>query len=293
MQTLEETPYPKAGYPNPGVRLFTVRAGGGSPAEIDTETYGSSDHLIVAVAWKPDGSALTYQVQDREQTWLDLDAWSTAEATSRTILRETTRAWVDNDGDPLWLKDGSFLWLSERSGFKHIYRIGADGQLLRQITDGRWEVRTLHGIDPSEQWIYFSGTERSPIGGDVYRIRLDGSGLTRISEAAGTHVAKFNKSMTQFVDSWSDVQTPAQITLRRSDGAADHRLRPVGRQQHLGCPPDVRLEADPEGQGAVAGWTVGLRRRHVPGDRRHGGPGQPGRDDGRRSRRAGRHRRFL
>jgi dipeptidyl-peptidase-4 len=218
MQTLEETPYPKAGYPNPRVKLFTVRAGGGSPAEVDTEAYGGGDHLIVAVAWKTDGSALTYQVQDREQTWLDLDSWSVADSTPHTILRETTKAWVDNDGDPLWLTDGSFLWLSERSGFKHIYRIGADGKVIRQITDGRWEVRTLHGIDPSEQWIYFSGTERSPIGGDVYRIKLDGTGMTRISEAAGTHVAKFNKSMTQFVDSWSDVQTPAQVTLRRSDG---------------------------------------------------------------------------
>jgi len=218
MQTLEETPYPKAGYPNPRVKLFTVRAAGGSPAEVDTETYGGSDHLVVSVAWKPDSSALTYQIQDREQTWLDLDSWSMADSTSRTILRETTKAWVDNDGDPLWLKDGSFLWLSERSGFKHIYRIGADGQIMRQITDGRWEVRTLHGIDPSEHWIYFSGTERSPIGGDVYRVKLDGSALTRISDAPGTHTAKFNQSMTQFVDSWSDVRTPAQITLRRSDG---------------------------------------------------------------------------
>jgi len=86
-------------------------------------------------------------------------------------------------------EDGSFLWLSGRSGWSHAYHYTADGTLLKQITSGRWELRTLYGVDATNTWIYFAGTERSPIGDDIYRIKLDGSGLERLSKTQGHHDA--------------------------------------------------------------------------------------------------------
>ncbi len=74
--------------------------------------------------------------------------------------------------------------------------------------------------------MYFSGTERSPIGGDVYRVQLDGSRLTRLSERAGTHVAAFPPSMARYVDAWSDLSTPPQVRIHAADGtrgASDRR----------------------------------------------------------------------
>ena len=211
MQKVEVTPYPKAGLPNPRVKLFTVSAGGAAPQEIDTQPYSAGEFLIVGVAWSPD-NRLFYQVQNREQTWLDLDA------DGQKLFRETTKTWVEPHGDPVWLKDNSFLWLSEVSGYEHLYHFSADGTLKKQITNGPWEVRTLHGIDPANKWIYFSGTERSVLGTDVYRVALDGSGLKRISDAPGNHIATFNPSMTLWIDSWTDIQTPTRISLARNDG---------------------------------------------------------------------------
>jgi dipeptidyl-peptidase-4 len=211
MQKVEVTPYPKAGLPNPRVKLFTVSAGGAAPQEIDTQPYSAGEFLIVGVAWSPD-NRLFYQVQNREQTWLDLDA------DGKKLFRETTKTWVEPHGDPVWLKDGSFLWLSEVSGYEHLYHFSADGTLKKQVTNGPWEVRTLHGIDPANKWIYFSGTERSVLGTDVYRVALDGSGLKRISDAPGNHIATFNPSMTLWIDSWTDIQTPTRISLARNDG---------------------------------------------------------------------------
>src|SRR5215475_7436509 len=66
--------------------------------------------------------------------------------------------------------------------------------------------------------IYFSGTERSHIGGDAYRIKLDGSGLQRLTEAPGTHNTNFNPSFSHFIDTWSDATTPPQVRLYSSDG---------------------------------------------------------------------------
>jgi dipeptidyl-peptidase-4 len=240
MQKIEVTPYPKAGFPNPVAHLYTVTAGGTAPREISTERYGGGEFLIVSVAWSPDSSKVVYQIQNREQTWLDLNAAEASSGTPKTLLRETTKAWVEPNGDPEWLKDGTFLWLSERSGFKHLYHCAADGTLKKQITNGPWEVRTLHGADRGNEWIYFSGTERSVLGTDVYRLHLDGSGLKRLSDAPGTHGANFNPSKTMYVDSWNDLQTPTQISLYRADGSkvrvVDANEVPALREYRLSKP---------------------------------------------------------
>jgi dipeptidyl-peptidase-4 len=231
MQNVEQQPYPKAGYPNPLVKIFTVdTAGTPLPREISTESYKGSEILIVNVDWSPDSARVLYQVQNREQTWLDLDAAPLAGGAPQTLFRESTKAWIEPGGNTVWLKDGSFLWVSEKSGFRHIYHYDPAGKLIRQVTTGPWEVRTLHGIDPANAFIYFSGTERSVLGTDVYRVKLDGSGLTRISGAPGAHVAAFNPPFSQLVDSWSDIETPPQISLLKSDGT---RVRVVDANEPL------------------------------------------------------------
>ena len=217
-QDVEVFEYPKPGDPNPAVRLGTVGAAGGPVQWVDTNAYSAGDHLIVNVAWTPDSTRVVYSVQDREQTWLDLRQAQASTGAGRTLLRETTKAWVDNHGDPKWLVDGSFLWFSERSGWKHLYHYQADGSLVRQVTDGPWEVRTLYGVDEPGGWIYFAGTERSHIGGDVYRVRIDGSDLTRLSQPAGTHSALFNPSFSLYIGTRSDIATPPQTRLHRADG---------------------------------------------------------------------------
>ena len=213
---LEVYPYPKAGDPNPRVKLFIARASGGPLVTVDNDRYSAGELLIVNVGWNRDGSTLTYQVQNREQTWLDLVFASPKDGSGRTVIHDTTRAWVDPIGNPYFLPDGSFLWRSERSGFEHLYQYKDDGVLVRQITNGEWEARELHGSDG--RWVYFSGTERSVLGLDVYRIKLDGTGLERLSKEPGTHVATFSPSLTHYVDKWSDVRTPDQVRVYSNAG---------------------------------------------------------------------------
>jgi len=243
-QELEVTDYPKAGDPNPTVRLFTVRVPSAERRLVDPSKYAGADILIVDVSWTPDGRQLVYQVQDREQTWLDLNFAPMTTGAPRTLLRETTPAWVDVHGSPEFLADGSFLWFSERSGFKHLYHYRSEGTLIRQITSGDWEARVLHGVDEKNRWIYFSGTERSPLGSDVYRVRLDGSGLRRLSASAGTHSALFSPSFTYFLDTWSDISTPPQVHLHRSDGARVRTVdpNPVSRDYLFAIPEFLQVK---------------------------------------------------
>ena len=215
---VETTNYPKAGDLNPLARLGVIPAVGGDTVWVDLARYTPTDMLVVSVTWSPDGEDVVFQVQNREQTWLDLNTADAGTGATTRLLQETTPAWVDVNGNPTWLEDGTFLWLSERSGWRHLYHCEADGTVIAQVTDGEWELRTLHGIDEDTGWVYFSGTERSPIGSDVYRVRLDGGQLTRLSEKDGTHRAEFSPDFSRYLDIWSDIETPPQLRVHAADG---------------------------------------------------------------------------
>ena len=216
---VERWDYPQPGDPNPVVKLGILPAMGGDVRWVDLSKYSAMEFLIVNVSWTPNSSRVVYQVQDREQTWLDLNIVTTSGESPNTMFRETTKAWVDPIGPPLWMKDGSFLWLSDRSGFRHVYRYPGPKVPPQQLTRGEWDIRSFHGIDESGGWMYFSASERSPIGVDVYRARLDGTGMTRIVNRAGTHRASFSPQMSMFIDSWSDLTTPPQVRLHEADGS--------------------------------------------------------------------------
>jgi dipeptidyl-peptidase-4 len=219
-QNIEHWDYPKAGDPNPVVKLGVTAVTDGPANWIETAKYPEADRLIVRVGWTPDSRRVVYEVQNRTQTWLDLNAADVSTGAVQTIMRETSRFWIDSEDTrvPVWLNDGSFLWLSDRSGWQHLYHYKPDGTLIKQVTTGKWELRALHGIDEAGGWVYISGTERSPIGGDIYRVKLDGSSLQRLSTAEGTHSAEFSSSFAFYVDSWSNVTTPPETRLHRNDG---------------------------------------------------------------------------
>ncbi len=219
-QNLEVYAYPKAGTPNPAARLGVVNAVGGETKWVDLFRYQGAEPLIVRVGWKPDSSKVVFEITDREQTWLDLNFVDPRNGKVETAFRETSKAWIEADSAslPRWLTDGSFLWLTERTGWKHIYHYSADCKTVRPVTSGKWEVRQLHGVDEANGWVYFSGTERSHIGSDAYRIKLDGGSMQRLTEASGTHQVNFDPTFSHFIDSWSDAVTPTQVRLRSADG---------------------------------------------------------------------------
>jgi dipeptidyl-peptidase-4 len=213
---VESTNYPLAGDSNPRVQLGFVDAHGGPVTWVNTAKYDSIDFLIVRVGWTPDGSSVVYQVQDREQHWLDLNI------RNKTLFREQQTTWVGVTGEPKWLKDGSFLWISERSGWAHIYHYSRDGELIRPITEGRWEVRSLLALDEENGFVYFIGTKDSPLGNQAYRVRIDGSHIERLTLSRGNHRSILNPGATHFFDYWSDINTPTQYRIHSSNGSIVH-----------------------------------------------------------------------
>ena len=217
-QNVEVTAYPKAGAPNPIVKLGVVNASGGEIRWVDTFKYQPADFLISRVAWSPDSKNVVYQAQNREQTFLDVNFADARDGKSTTIIHESSKAWVAINENPIWLKDGSFLWASERDGWEHLYHYSADGKLLRQVTDGKWEVRSIEGVDEQNGFIYFTATKDSHIATSGYRVKLDGTGLTRLTATGGTHRMDVSPTFNYFINVWTDLNTPSQVRLFDASG---------------------------------------------------------------------------
>ena len=258
-QNIEDVGYPKAGDPNPTVELGIVEVakakelsstaakktsgildeikkqagkvgikipGGKSIANpsvkwVDLGRYNPKDFLISNVDWSPNSQNIIFQGQNREQTYLDLNSVNVSTLRIKTLFQDKTRAWIGSPGNPYWLNDGSFVWTSPRDGHKHLYHYDKDGELIRQVTRGNWEVRRFYGIDQKGGWVYFSGTKDGHTGPQIYRIRLNGSGISRLTRRAGSHRANFNPTFTHFVNTWSDINTPSQTRLHRADGTVE------------------------------------------------------------------------
>jgi dipeptidyl-peptidase 4 len=219
---LEQNFYPRPGDPNPKVRLGVVAAAGGPVDWVDQQNYGDEEILIVRVGWSP-GGQLVYQVQNRVQTWLDLNLWDQTTRRITRLLRETSKGWVEVRGEPLWLADGSFLWLSDRDGWTHVYHHSREGTFVRAITSGEWSVSEVHGMDRTG-WLYFSAVPERTVETQIFRIQLNGGQLTQLTQPPGSHSAEFNPTFTMFLNSWSDVLTPPRAAIHSASGSQVVRL---------------------------------------------------------------------
>jgi dipeptidyl-peptidase-4 len=216
-QRIENTKYPKVGDANPKVRLGTLNLSDGAVKFVSLDDSADPEVIVTRVGWTPSGEVL-FQVQNRLQTTLDLNvaAFGDGPGAVRRLLREESQAWVDVVELPEFLPDGSFIWQSDRTGYRHLYHYAKDGTLIKRITSGDWDVRELYGL--ADGYAYFSAAEHSPIANHVYRVKLDGSGFARLSQTEGTHDADFNDRCTGYFDLFSAVNTPPQLRLHANDG---------------------------------------------------------------------------
>jgi dipeptidyl aminopeptidase/acylaminoacyl peptidase len=217
-QNVEVTAYPKAGRPNPLIRLGMVSIAGGPVRWVELSDYSETESLIARAGWLPDNKSAYFYIQDRAQTWLDVCTVPQTGGQPRRLFREKTRAWVEDLGAPVFLKDGSFLLLSERTGWKHLYHFEKDGKLRRAITQGEWEVRQLHRVDEANGWVYISGTRHCHIASNLYRVRLDGSAFTRLTNEMGDHALNVSPKANYYLDTFSSHTLPTQVKLYRADG---------------------------------------------------------------------------
>jgi dipeptidyl-peptidase-4 len=189
-----------------------VEGGESSPLEIQLgETKGA---YLPRFTWLPDSRHLAVERLGRRQQTLELILADAVTGKTQTLLTEKDQYWINVSDGLHFLTDGKrFLWSSQRAGFRHLYLYSVDGKQLAQLTHGDWEVTHLDAVDEAKGLVYFTATEKSPLERHLYSIRLDGSGMTRITSEPGNHEIYIAPDTSRFADLYSTRTFPAHLEV--------------------------------------------------------------------------------
>lgn len=218
--------YPKSGQVNPKVRLGIVELSSSKTTWIDCGKY----EYLARFNWLPESREIAIQTLNRQQSELKLLIADRRSGKGREILTETQPAWINLNNSLDFLKDGKhFIWLSERDGHQHLYLYKKDGQFIRQLTKGDFMVLSYAGaldscngrlvnVDEKERWVYFTSNKHALKERHLYRVRIDGTGLERLTQGDGVHVVTPSPSLKYFLDTHSNSSTPPSLSLYSAEG---------------------------------------------------------------------------
>ena len=226
--------YPKAGEANSEVRIGVVEVATGETRFFDTDTWfegGDETEYLAGMGWTPalaDGTADVWMLRlNRDQNHVDLLYGDPDTGGVAQILEEENDSYIEVEtgfsdvetGTITYLDDGDhFVWRSSRDGFGHLYLYENDGDFVRQVTSGEWDVTDFHGVDEARGDVWVTTTAESPLQRHLYRVPLAGGAPERVTGGAGWHAVDLSRDFDFFTSTHSTATTPPTTTLYRTSG---------------------------------------------------------------------------
>jgi dipeptidyl-peptidase 4 len=222
-------PYPKAGEMNSAARAGVISAAGG-PTRWFNVPGDPRDHYLARMEWAANSDEVIIQQLNRLQNTNVVMLGDARNGSVRTIMTETDDAWVDvawgdidwdkrglARGEVEWLNGGkSFLFASERDGWRHIFSISRDGRQAKVVTAGNYDVIGVDHVDEKGGWIYFTASPENPTQRYLYRTRLNGEGTAeKLTPAAqpGSHGYTISPRGDLAIHNYSAFGTPPAIDI--------------------------------------------------------------------------------
>ena len=216
----------KVGTMNSGCRIGVVDSDGGELRWFDPSGGDSSDYYIARMEWAGKGEVVFQwlnRLQNTDQVFLgDVDSGG-----MRTILTEKDEAWVDVQ-DIHWMDDGkAFLWLSERDGWRHLYRVERASGRTFLLTPGDFDVLGIAAMDETDGWVYFTASPDNPTQRFLFRAKLTGEPkVERVTpeNAEGSHSYQISADCRWAVHTRSSFGDPPRIELIEFPGHKTVRI---------------------------------------------------------------------
>jgi len=209
--------YPKTGENNSlvTIHIYDLNTKTTKAADIGTE----KDQYIPRILWTKSKDKLAILRMNRHQNKLEILLADANSGESKVIYTEENKYYIDVTDDYTFLNNQKhFLITSEKDGYNHIYLYDMDGNLVKQITKGNWDVVEFCGIDEDDEKIYYKSVESSFKNRDLYVIGVDGKGKTRLSKKVGDNDVEFSKTFDYYINTWSDANTPPVVTVNDNSG---------------------------------------------------------------------------
>ncbi|HKK92555.1 MAG TPA: DPP IV N-terminal domain-containing protein, partial [Longimicrobiales bacterium] len=218
--------------------------------------FTTGDTIWRDVQWADDGQTAFYTHRSRDFKTVQLFRVDPTSGAATRVLEETGPTYVElnqmSGFNPNWrvLGDGSeVLWWSERDGWGHLYLYDGQGTLQNQVTSGAWLVLDVLHVDEANRQVYFTGLGREdgrhPYFPHLYRVGLDGSGLTLLSSEDASHRVTASPSGRWFVDTYSTPTEAPTTVVRTRDGRASRTIEEadISRLVETGWTPPTAFTA--------------------------------------------------
>ncbi|MFD0795515.1 DPP IV N-terminal domain-containing protein [Mucilaginibacter litoreus] len=177
-------------------------------------------HYVTRMEWTKSPNEIILEQLNRAQTESKIFIANISNGTSRAIHQENNNAWIDgksrwNNGNPVgweWLNNGKeFLWVSEKDGWRHIYRITREGKETL-ITKGNYDITGIELIDETGGYIYFNASPNNATQNYLYRIKIKGGKEERLSPSSqpGTHGYEVSPNAKLAIHNFSNAYTRPQ-----------------------------------------------------------------------------------
>ena len=210
--TIKKIRYPKVGESNPSLRLGIIRIKGAGRKWIKEGEV--VDGYLPWMEWV-NKDKVAYMHLDRLQKNWDIFVANKKTGKSVKILSESDpKGWVENHKQIRFLKDGRIIWISEKSGYQHLWISKHSGSMSWPITQGQWEVTKIVHIDEDKELVFFKGNKESIFESRFYSIRYDGTDLKLLTPEDGSHSISLLGSKLYFLDTFSSLQIPKIIQLK-------------------------------------------------------------------------------
>ena len=214
--TIQRFPYPKAGTTNSAVKVGYVSVEGGATTWVNIPG-DAREHYLPRMEFIPGCNELFIQQMNRPQNTNKVWTVKIGETQPVNIFTETDAAWVETNDNIHWLKGNKyFTWESERSGYRHLYRVSRDGKEIIPITKGNFDFIREVGMDTQKGLVYFIASPDNFTQRYLYQAKLFGKGeVKRLSpmEQAGQHSYSMSPTGKWAVHTFSNTETPPVIDM--------------------------------------------------------------------------------
>ncbi|KFF00074.1 peptidase S9 [Chryseobacterium formosense] len=209
--------YPKAGEKNSVASAYIYHLADGKKSKVNLDNF--KNYYIPNVFQTANPDEIVLITSQRTQNASDVLKVNTKTGQATKLFTESDDKWIDTDNVTLeFLEDNSFLWASERDGFRHLYWYDKDGKLKKQVTKGNWEVTEYYGYNPKSQEIFVQTTEKGSINKVVSKINIQNGKSQLISNADGNNSANFSKNYNYFIETSSTAAKPYTYILKDGNG---------------------------------------------------------------------------
>lgn len=209
--------YPKAGEENSKVSAFMYQLSNKKLSKIDLSAFKGYYIINVVPTQKYDEVVLI--TSERNQNAMDILKVNTKTGKTTKLFTEIDEKWIDTDKNIIeFLEDNSFIWASERDGYRHLYWYNENGKLKKQITKGNWEVVEYYGFNPKTKEVFIQTTQNGSINKVISKVNINTGKSLIISEKEGNNIANFSKNYRYFIETSSAVDKPYTYTLKDKDG---------------------------------------------------------------------------